>query len=147
MYAILSWTNVVKALRWIPTLMDMLPWNIKNEKRLRNDKEIDSGDRNPYMFISKVDMPSYFWSRFSKQALVTMTICWTRQNIESDFTLIFEELENSMMWDIEWCLPIQSRDGVEVSWIERWYWGKPTRDEKWNLVLARDYVFTYIIHR
>ena len=138
MHIILNGNDIVETLKTIPALVELLPWWIKNEKELRESP------LRPYMFIKKQEMPSSASNSFNREAFITISIVWTKDTVEDELSVIFEILEDSILWDIDWCIPITSRGSKEVSGIRQGYASEPTRDEKQNLILYRDYVFTYI---
>ena len=137
MIVTLTWNDIVTVLRSIPAIVTALPWWIKYEKQLRETWLF------PYLFIEKIEMPTRH--AFNKQAFVTFWIEWDSKTKSKDIELVFNTIDNAIMSDVDWCLPIQSRWDVVVSDIYPSYIQKPFRDTKQNITILKDYVFTYVI--
>lgn len=137
MFVVLKWNDIVNVMRGLPVVVSALPWGIKYEEEIR-----ESGVR-PYMYVEKLEFPDR--GAFNKDMIVTLTIVWDNQSIAAELEEIFQTIDNQILTNIDWCTPIRDWLSAEVSHIRQSYVSKPFRDDKNNLILSKDYVFTYII--
>ena len=119
----------------IPAVSSLLD-RILVEKALTEKEE-------PYLYISKVDLHERHW--LYKKTNVTMSIVAGETYTETELAEIFDVIDDEICPSIDGCLPVIIWGNVTVIHIEQWsmYW--VLRDVKWNAVLRKTYIFTYLI--
>lgn len=89
-----------------------------------------------------IEVSSLQMDNISQRHIVTFTmVLWQTWN-DKEFKEIVTEIDNALLPQIDWCLPIKKVGDVDIVNISKWYSSQKFRySEKWNLNLKQDYYF------
>lgn len=131
-----SW-DIVETFRWIPAIASLFPWWIHWKEPL--DDSIF-----PYMYVYKRELTPK--EDYSKDAHVVVSIVSDYNTVLPELEDMFNVIDNSILNNIDWCVPIKEWGTTIVNSIEQWALAVALKDAKENLILRKPYIFTYLLY-
>jgi len=131
--------DVVNTFRNNANINNLFPWWIFTEKPLREQRP----KVYPRCYITKVE----YWYRnwITRKSHIEVSIVWNQTTVPDELDDMFMIIDKEIMPEVDWCIPIQKRNNVDVFNIDMWITRMPVRDEKWNIVMRKTYNFNYLI--
>ncbi len=131
--------SITDQLSAVPAISVLFPWGITNEAPLK-----DEGTESifPWLYVTKTE----YWGKdnITKRAHISMSIVWSPEMVWWDIEDMFLIIDNELLPDVDWCLPIHQWGNASVTDIKNWSMTKAMRDDKESIVMRKNYDFTYI---
>ena len=138
MYVNFDINSLVLELRASSALMKLLHgW-------LTADKPYYEIDEIPYCYVEENALPVS--NIISRRHIVSFTIVLWKDGIDREFKTVLSMLDNTILPDTEWCLPIKKIGDVVVTNVSKWFATQKVRfTDKGNLAMRQDYYFDVVI--
>jgi len=130
----LSVYDISETLSNIPVVSAMFPWGITNWKPLWDEQF-------PWLYVTKFELLEKL--DLYKPAHIEMSITGDPRMVAKEIEDMFTVIDNSILWWVDWCLPIVLWGNTTVIAIKSWSMSTAMYDDKENIVMRKTYNFTY----